>query len=105
MNVLIDKCGGALLCDFGLSRVKTDINSRTTADSVPIVGSRNWMAPELLLGRLSKPPSDIYAFGMTIFEVRTGLTVEDMAFDMSGIRCIPLRHRWVALITPTFLTS
>jgi serine/threonine protein kinase len=33
------------------------------------MGSRNWMAPELLLGGSLKMPCDIYAFGMTLYEV------------------------------------
>lgn len=69
MNVLIDNDGGAMLCDFGLSRVKTDITSRSKIVTNPVAGSRNWMAPELLMAKSLKPPCDIYAFGMTIFEV------------------------------------
>ena len=64
-----------MLCDFGLSRIKADTTSHTarpstasSADCV-IVGSRNWMAPELLLGRVLKKPCDIYALGVTIYEV------------------------------------
>jgi serine/threonine protein kinase len=33
------------------------------------VGTRNWMAPEQLLGKSPKMPCDIYSFGMTIYEV------------------------------------
>jgi serine/threonine protein kinase len=70
MNVLIDDSGKAVLCDFGLSRIKADVNSRTTRSNVDlVVGSRNWMAPERLMGRLPRKPSDIYAFGLMIFEV------------------------------------
>jgi serine/threonine protein kinase len=59
-----------VLCDFGLSRIKADATSRMTkADAGEHLGSRNWMAPELLLGKLPKKPCDIYAFGMTLFEV------------------------------------
>ncbi|KIM78163.1 hypothetical protein PILCRDRAFT_42654, partial [Piloderma croceum F 1598] len=70
LNVLIDDSGKAVLCDFGLSRIKADAMSKT-ARSVgeSIVGSRNWMAPEQLLGGLLKKPCDIYALGMTIYEV------------------------------------
>ena len=39
------------------------------------MGSRNWMAPEQLLGGLLKKPCDIYALGMTIYEVSRGLMV------------------------------
>ena len=70
MNILIDDAGKALLCDFGLSRVKADIDNRTTLQgSTPVAGSRNWMAPERLDGGTLKTPCDIYAFGMVIYEV------------------------------------
>jgi serine/threonine protein kinase len=69
-NVLIDDSGKALLCDFGLSRVKADITSRTTtSDATTVAGSRYWMAPERLMGKPLRNPGDIYAFGMTSYEV------------------------------------
>ncbi|KAJ7025722.1 kinase-like domain-containing protein [Mycena alexandri] len=75
VNILVEDSGRALLCDFGLSRIKADATSRTahTAQSI-IAGSRNWMAPELLAGSPPKLPSDIYAFGMTLFELYTDET-------------------------------
>lgn len=75
MNVLIDDSGKALLCDFGLSRVKADATSRTTTFKSSNVGSRNWMAPERLKGGTPRKPSDIYALGITIFEVRSQIPV------------------------------
>ena len=70
MNILIDDAEKAVLCDFGLSRVKADIASRTTvADVTSVVGSRNWMAPERLSGGALRKPCDVYAFGMVIYEV------------------------------------
>ena len=70
MNVLIDDSCKAVLCDFCLSRMKVDVTSHTVRqDQGTIVGSRNWMAPERLLGGSLKKPCDIYAFGMTLYEV------------------------------------
>jgi serine/threonine protein kinase len=70
MNVLIDDNEKAVLCDFGLSRVKADVTSRTAVLRMPVVtGSRNWMSPERLKGGSVKKPSDIYAFGMVVYEV------------------------------------
>ena len=72
--MLIDDSGKAVLCDFGLSRVKADTMSRTVrADGQGIVGSRNWMSPEQLRGGLLKKSDDIYAFGMTLYEVSLSL--------------------------------
>ncbi|KAK7045316.1 kinase-like protein [Favolaschia claudopus] len=72
LNVLVEHSGRALLCDFGLARLKADTTSRTSSrDSLQIQGSRNWMAPELLNGARPRPPSDIYAFSMTLYELFT----------------------------------
>ncbi|KZP05089.1 kinase-like protein, partial [Athelia psychrophila] len=73
LNVLIDDGDNAVLCDFGLSRIIADATSRTTrtAGAVSIVGSRNWMAPERIIGGSLRKPCDIYAFSMTLFEVFT----------------------------------
>ena len=66
----MDHGGRAMLCDFGLSQVRADVTSRTMKpDAAIIIGSRNWMTPERLIGGSLKKPSDIYAFGMTIYEV------------------------------------
>ncbi|KAJ7903091.1 kinase-like protein, partial [Mycena leptocephala] len=72
INILVEDSGRSLLCDFGLSRVKADITGQTAQIGNNMVGSRNWMAPELLVGALPKIPSDIYAFGMTLYELYTG---------------------------------
>ncbi|KAJ7762903.1 kinase-like domain-containing protein [Mycena metata] len=70
INILVDDLGRCLLCDFGLARLKADITSRTDHVGATITsGSRNWMAPELFEGSRAKPPSDIYAFGMTMYEL------------------------------------
>ncbi|KAJ7208855.1 kinase-like domain-containing protein, partial [Mycena pura] len=76
INVLIDDRGRAQLCDFGLARVKADITSRTAAQVGNSVtsGSRNWMAPELLVGARVTPSSDMFAFGMTLYELYTDET-------------------------------
>jgi serine/threonine protein kinase len=58
LNVLVDDSGRGVLCDFGLSHVKTDVTSRTTKPGGgEIVGGRSWMVPERLLGGSSKKPS------------------------------------------------
>ncbi|KAJ7466190.1 kinase-like domain-containing protein [Mycena galericulata] len=72
INILVEASGRALLCDFGLTQIKTDITTRThIVLDTGVPGSRNWMAPELLSGSSLRPKSDIYAFGMTLYELYT----------------------------------
>ncbi|KAJ7435281.1 kinase-like protein, partial [Mycena latifolia] len=75
INILVEDSGRSLLCDFGLSRVKADITTSTAqVGNTTMAGSRNWMAPELLAGSMPKMASDIYAFGMTMYELYTDET-------------------------------
>ncbi|KAJ7761711.1 kinase-like domain-containing protein [Mycena metata] len=76
INVLVENSGKALLCDFGLARLKADAATRTFVhvDGPQIVGSRNWMAPEILTGSRYRVTADVYAFGMTLYELYTDET-------------------------------
>ncbi|KAF7368633.1 Kinase-like protein [Mycena venus] len=76
INVLVETSGKALLCDFGLARLKADAATRTSfnVDVPQIIGSRNWMAPELLTGSQYRVTSDVYSFGMIVYELYTDET-------------------------------
>jgi serine/threonine protein kinase len=59
-NVLVDSNFRAKVADFGLSQKK----------DVGFVGTPYWMAPELLMGKSSQNPStDVYSFGIILYEV------------------------------------
>jgi serine/threonine protein kinase len=66
-NVLVTSDESAVIADFGLSMIKVDISSRSTA--APITGTKRWMSPERMLGKRLALPVDIYAWGMTVYEV------------------------------------
>jgi len=68
-NVLLDLNYHAKVTDFGLSRVKSE-TSVTTLHSGHSVGTLPWMAPELHdLDPEYSTASDIYAFGMVLWEL------------------------------------
>jgi serine/threonine protein kinase len=78
MNVLVDDNERAVLCDFGLSHIKADVRSNTSMfDTSTIIGSRNWMAPERLMGGSVRKPLNIYAFGIIIYEVKLLCSLSD----------------------------
>ena len=71
LNVLLDDRMRAKLSDFGLSTLKAESSSTTTAGKgKSAVGTVQWMAPELFKrGNKQNESSDIYALGMTLWEL------------------------------------
>ena len=65
-NVLITKNGTAKLSDFGMARRASNNEEKT------IGGTPNYIAPEILLGEKPSLQSDIYALGVTLFEMSFG---------------------------------
>jgi serine/threonine protein kinase len=66
-NLLLDKTGTIWVADFGLAR-REDLESHT--QSGEILGTLRYMAPEQFRG-ISDQRSDIYALGLTLFELLT----------------------------------
>jgi serine/threonine protein kinase len=66
-NILIDKYGRAKLADFGLAMLSVHQNQVSSQ-----AGSLVYLAPEVLLGRPFNPMrTDIWSFGVTLFEMAT----------------------------------
>lgn len=65
-NIVLDRSGRAKLVDFGLSGMTR--NDGTGG----IVGTPNYIAPELLRGASDNSRSDIYSLGATLYHVLTG---------------------------------
>ncbi|KAG8896830.1 hypothetical protein FRB99_008617 [Tulasnella sp. 403] len=66
-NVLVSPDHHALLYDFGLSKIA----GVATLKPLRGAGSTLWQSPELLKNEPKSYASDIYAFGITIYEVLT----------------------------------
>lgn len=69
-NILLDNEGNAYLTDFGLAEV---IKGRLDHGSDGVSGSPAYMAPEQLKGEAATPQSDLYAFGIVMYEMLAGL--------------------------------
>ena len=86
-NILVDADGHAVLTDFGVSRISDDTLRRelaveatmaTDANSAAriVFGTANYFAPEVCGGRNATAVSDIYALGVTLFRLLTGVWYE-----------------------------
>ena len=86
-NILVSADGHAVLADFGVSRVSDDTLRRelsmeatmvTDANSAAriVFGTANYLAPEVRNGRDATAASDIYALGVTLFRLLTGVWYE-----------------------------
>jgi serine/threonine-protein kinase len=70
-NILIDEQGAARLTDFGLAKGRA-----YTALTAPgqVMGTLDYLAPELIRGQPATPSSDIYALGCVVYECVAGKT-------------------------------
>jgi hypothetical protein len=68
-NILVDENDQAFLADFGLTR-GPDHSALTHSGQV--VGTIDYIAPELVRGEPAGPASDVYSFGGVLFECVTG---------------------------------
>ena len=86
-NIMIEACADGdivKVLDFGLSRVlseKESVQHLTTTGA--LIGSVNYMSPELCLGRKADERSDIYALGCTLYECLSGKAAIDSANPIS----------------------
>lgn len=69
-NIIIDLNGNAKIMDFGISKSIDEIESITQHQSRP--GTLMYMSPEQLSGNDVTVKSDLYALGITLFEMITG---------------------------------
>ncbi|MBV9445177.1 MAG: protein kinase [Streptosporangiaceae bacterium] len=67
-NVLLD-AGRVKLADFGVARIVGDPSGTTTGT---VLGTAAYLAPELLTGNEPSPATDMYAFGITLYELLAG---------------------------------
>jgi tetratricopeptide (TPR) repeat protein len=68
-NIMIDKEGNAKILDFGIARA---VGAPGVTAEGSVIGTPEYMSPEQVDGRESDGRSDIYSFGVILFEMVTG---------------------------------
>ncbi|HEY7358341.1 MAG TPA: protein kinase, partial [Ktedonobacterales bacterium] len=72
-NILMTSEGRALLSDFGIVRlVQKDDNAATLTHLGAFVGSPEYAAPEMIVGKPVDRRVDVYALGVILFQMLTG---------------------------------
>ena len=68
-NIMVTPEGRVKVLDFGLALALPDARLTTTG---ALVGSMHYIAPELISGEAHDARSDLYALGVTLYEMITG---------------------------------
>jgi len=69
-NVMVDRAGRVYLLDFGLAR---SIETAQLTQVGAVVGTVDYFAPEQAMGETADLRSDIYALGLILYELFTGV--------------------------------
>jgi len=68
-NIMIDKEGDVRIMDFGIAR---SLEAKETTGAGMMIGTPEYMSPEQVEGKEVDHRSDIYAFGVILYEMVTG---------------------------------
>ena len=91
-NVLVSGAGHAKLADFGLAKLASDAPQAPMRDaqtrSGMIVGTVDYMSPEQVLGRSLDARSDVFSFGVLLYELLAGRRPFGGASELDRLQAI-----------------
>jgi serine/threonine protein kinase len=85
-NIMIDKEGNARIMDFGIAR---SLSSQGITGAGIMIGTPEYMSPEQVEGKEVDPRSDIYSFGVVLYEMVTGR----LPFEGDAPLSIAVKHK------------
>ncbi|XP_071718350.1 receptor-like protein kinase ANXUR2 [Rutidosis leptorrhynchoides] len=84
-NILLDENWVAKNADFGLSRLHHACQQGSTLITYNIAGTDLYLDPEYLSTGKLKTKSDIYSFGVVLFEIMCGKLAYDKSYNDKGL--------------------
>ncbi|GAA0176948.1 Stk1 family PASTA domain-containing Ser/Thr kinase [Clostridium sediminicola] len=84
-NILLNGEGNIKITDFGIAKATS---SATITNSERIVGSAHYISPEQAKGNVVDSQTDIYSFGVVLYELVTG----EVPFDAVSPVAVALKH-------------
>jgi len=88
-NIMIDKMGSAKIMDFGIAR---SLKARGITGTGMMIGTPEYMSPEQVEGEQVDARSDIYSFGVILYEMVTGR----VPFEGETPISIAVKHKTVS---------
>lgn len=85
-NVLFDRSGEPYLGDFGIAAVYANESAQTGTGQ--LVGTPNYIAPEVWSSQQVTPATDQYALGVMVFRLLTGR----LPYEGTGVFDVGLKH-------------
>ena len=98
-NVLIEKSGDVKIIDFGSVKIGGIDEIYSPLEKANLLGTKNYTAPELIIGNPGTAKSDYFALGVLVYEMLTGklpygesITREMTPVSVSKLKYISIIH-------------
>ena len=93
-NIMIADGDSIKLMDFGLARISG--KARLTQEGT-LMGTLSYLAPEVILGQEADPRSDLYALGVTLYEMSAGRP----PFEADNLTSVISQHLIAPIVPPS----
>lgn len=97
-NIMVTKDGIVKVTDFGIAKAS---NSVTITSTNKVVGSAHYLSPEQAQGKQVDCRTDIYSFGIVLYEMATGKVPHDADSPVS----VALKHIQEPVVPPKELNE